>query len=212
MKTILPILYLATLSTAILVPPPTGPYEVSMKVQPVTDPSRTADPFDANDRTKGRQVLFSIFLPVDKRGRAKPCPPTSVPYMTPKIAAYYGQQAAQAGLSDKLYSSFDMEFCNLAKLNPCGSQGRQKKKFPVALFTPGLGDSRLLYGAGARSLASQGYVVITVDHPYEAEFVEFPDGTVIAGRDISADDEPLKTQAMTVNYTLTSFFVSMCTY
>lgn len=45
------------------------------------------------------------------------------------------------------------------------------------MFSPGLSASRLLYSAQARALASYGYIVITLDHPYDALFVEFPDGT-----------------------------------
>jgi predicted dienelactone hydrolase len=181
MKILLPTFLSA--ASALLVPPPTGKYEVAMKIQPITDPSRPYDPWDASNSEKGRQVLFSIFLPVERTS----CPPVTVPYMTPRVAALYGQQAAQAGLSDKLFSSFDMEFCDLGRLKSRAT----RKSYPVVLFTPGLAESRLLYGAGARSLASKGYIVITVDHPFEPDFVEFPDGTVIAGRNISDDEASL---------------------
>ncbi|KAG8413315.1 hypothetical protein J3458_012890 [Metarhizium acridum] len=94
--------------------------------------------------------------------------------MTPKVAADYGGQAAEVGLDDGLFSSFDMQLCDLVKLNPCGGGKGRRKRYPVVLFTPGLSDSRLLYGAGARSLASQGHAAVIVDHPHEAGFVEFP--------------------------------------
>ncbi|KJK88703.1 hypothetical protein H633G_07435 [Metarhizium anisopliae BRIP 53284] len=166
------------MASAILVPPPVGPYDVAMRVESITDPSRPADPLDANNHVHGRRILFSIFLP-----------------------------AAEAGLDDGLFSSFDMELCDLDRLNPCGGGDQRRKEYAVALFTPGLSDSRLLYGAGARSLASQGYVVVTVDHPYEADFVEFPDGTVIVGRNISGDDEPAKEKAIKVRAADLSYII-----
>ncbi|KJK78382.1 hypothetical protein H634G_06555 [Metarhizium anisopliae BRIP 53293] len=178
------------MASAILVPPPVGPYDVAMRVESITDPSRPADPLDANNHVHGRRILFSIFLPVEKRGT--PCP---------------SMKAAEAGLDDGLFSSFDMELCDLDRLNPCGGGDQRRKEYAVALFTPGLSDSRLLYGAGARSLASQGYVVVTVDHPYEADFVEFPDGTVIVGRNISGDDEPAKEKAIKVRAADLSYII-----
>jgi hypothetical protein len=192
----LPIILLSTAS-ALLVPPPTGPYSVAIKVQALTDPTRPADPLrNATDGLHTRRVLMSVYLPVDTRG--KRCPPQTAPYMTPKVAAVYGKQAAEAGLSKDLFSSFDMQFCDLAKLSPCGGK-KSKKRYPVVLFTPGLAESRLLYGAGARSLASEGYVVVTVDHPFEPDFVEFPDGSVVAGGEIADDDEALKSKLVQVS-------------
>lgn len=185
-------------AAAVLVPGPPGPYNVAMEVQEVTDASRPADPFDATSQSRGRRLLFSVFLPIQRTASSQSCPVTTVPYMTPKVAAAYGQQAADLGLPGDLYSQFDFGFCDLSKMSPCGSPRQKRKPYPVILFTPGLEDSRLLYGAGARSLASHGYVVVTVDHPYEAPFVEFPDGTVIVGRNISGDDEAGKTQLMAV--------------
>ncbi|KID98348.1 PAF acetylhydrolase family protein, partial [Metarhizium majus ARSEF 297] len=193
------------MASAILVPPPVGPYDVAMRVESITDPSRPADPLDANNHVHGRRILFSIFLPVEKRGT--PCPSMKVPYMTPRVAADYGRQGAEAGLDDGLFSSFDMELCDLARLNSYGGAKQRRKQYAVAIFTPGLSDSRLLYGAGARSLASQGYVVVTLDHPYEADFVEFPDGTVIVGRNMSGGDEPAKEKAIEVRAADLSFVI-----
>lgn len=42
-----------------------------------------------------------------------------------------------------------------------------------------------MYSTSAGDLASQGYVVITVDHPYDAAIVEFPDGSVVRGANFS---------------------------
>ncbi|KAK2608548.1 hypothetical protein QQS21_002894 [Conoideocrella luteorostrata] len=187
MKLLLPLTLLSPISAGILVPPPTGPYAVASKVQEIIDPNRTEDPILPDSRSKGRRLLFSVFMPV-KKPEKQYCRVDIVPYMTPKVATDYGKQAAAAGLSSDLYSVFSMEFCNLNHISPCGGAGRSTPKYPVVLFTPGLGESRMLYGAGARSLASHGYVVVTVDHPYETNFVEFPDGTSIQGHNIAGND------------------------
>ncbi|KAF1360559.1 hypothetical protein EJ07DRAFT_165189 [Lizonia empirigonia] len=38
-----------------------------------------------------------------------------------------------------------------------------------------------------QSVAAAGYLVVSVDHPYDADTVEFPDGTVVTGIDIESD-------------------------
>ncbi|MEV7026329.1 esterase, partial [Kitasatospora sp. NPDC093558] len=49
-------------------------------------------------------------------------------------------------------------------------------KRPVVLYSAGFGDPRT-WGTGlVEDLASRGYVVVTVDHPYDASEVAFPDG------------------------------------
>ncbi|GJN74747.1 hypothetical protein PLICBS_008840 [Purpureocillium lilacinum] len=77
-----------------------------------------------------------------------------------------------------------------------GSGGRRCRtgrggKAQLIVLTPGLSESRLLYSALARSLASTtGLPVVTVDHPFEAQpGVEFPDGSVVPGLNVSGDDE-----------------------
>ncbi len=109
--------------------------------------------------------------------------------MSPAVAEAYGKQAAAAGLPKSTFATFELEVCDLT--NACGSRARERRHFPLVLYSPGLGVSRELYGARARSLASQGYAVLTIDHPYDAVVVEFPDGTGIPAADI---DETNTTQ------------------
>lgn len=51
-------------------------------------------------------------------------------------------------------------------------------KFPILLFSPGEGLPRLLYTATAEDIASLGYIVVTIDHPNDTAFIEYPDGRV----------------------------------
>ncbi|KAL7939264.1 Alpha/Beta hydrolase protein [Trichoderma chlorosporum] len=185
MRFIAPVCLLLSVSRAVLVPGPTGPYAVAMKELPLTDTSRP-DPLDPTGKSKSRRLLVSLYLPVDKSRRT--CPVTTVPYMTPPVAASYGQQAEQVGLPDTLYYPFEMEFCDLKKLSPCGQASNKNKKYPLILFDPGFEESRLIYGAMARSLASQGYVVVTIDHPFDSPAIQFPDGSIIEGVDMDPSD------------------------
>ncbi len=58
---------------------------------------------------------------------------------------------------------------------PSGSRARG---WPVVLFSPGGGSLRELNTAQIEDLASRGYVVVSIDHTYEAPLVEFPGGRV----------------------------------
>lgn len=70
-----------------------------------------------------------------------------------------------------------MDFCKPTQ--GCRGITEKKPRFPLILFSPGLGESRLLYSATAKSIAAQGYIVATIDHPYDAEVVEFPNGAMV---------------------------------
>src|SRR5690606_25535833 len=55
---------------------------------------------------------------------------------------------------------------------------RNAPKVPVIIASPGAGSSRILHHTLYEHLAGLGYMVVAVDHPYEAEIVEFNDGRV----------------------------------
>lgn len=54
------------------------------------------------------------------------------------------------------------------------------KPFPTVIFSPDFASTRLLYCATAENLASLGFVVVVVDHPADALFIEYPGGKFIA--------------------------------
>jgi dienelactone hydrolase len=60
--------------------------------------------------------------------------------------------------------------------SPARSPGRHG--WPALVLSHGFGVSRINYAALAQELASRGYVVLTVDHPYGG-FMVAPDGTVL---------------------------------
>lgn len=179
MRTSVFLAFLAT-ANAILVPNPTGPFGVSLKVHALTDNSRI-DPYSPKTDRHKRKLLTSVFWPVETSA----CKSKKVAYMPPATAEFYGQQAAAMGLSDETFADFQLQVCDVVKQKECSSQ--KKRGHPLAIFSPGAGRSRLLYSAMAKSLASEGYVVVTVDHPYDADLVEFPDGSIIESANIPDD-------------------------
>jgi predicted dienelactone hydrolase len=49
---------------------------------------------------------------------------------------------------------------------------------PVVVYSPGFGLERTGSTALVEDLASHGFVVVTIDHTHDAQFVEFPDGRI----------------------------------
>ncbi len=105
--------------------------------------------------------------------------------MPPATASIYDQISSSVGLPAGSFETLELTICdvNLTAKRPT------RPHYPVILFSPGLGNSRLIYSAIAQSLASQGFVVITIDHPYDAAVVEFPNGSFVLAANISTDDQ-----------------------
>ncbi len=55
--------------------------------------------------------------------------------------------------------------------------------YPVLLFSPGFGTPIRLYSALLTEVASQGFIVAVVDHPYSQSVSVFPDDSVITAND-----------------------------
>ena len=101
-------------------------------------------------------------------------------------AAVYDDMYDSLGLPSGIFGSFELSLCH------CQSQRAgiaEDASFPIVVFSPGLGNSRLLYSGIAQSLASQGYAVVTVDHPYDAAIVEYSDGTYVLAANITTPDQ-----------------------
>lgn len=162
--------FFSTLAHAIVVSGPSGPWPVSHHVVELTDESRW-DPYAPENCQHKRRILTSFFIPVYVDQQE--CEIEKIDYLPPRTAEAYGKLANSMGLSNTIFQGFELEFCK--------ASSKEQLPRPVVIFSPGFSGSRLLSAAQAQSLASQGNVVITIDHPYEATIVEFPDGTVVDG-------------------------------
>lgn len=73
--------------------------------------------------------------------------------------------------------------------------------YPVIFFSPGLGVMREFYTSHAEQLASHGYVVVSLSHPYNAPVTEFADGRIVRQRwDAQATDQNFLEQDALTNY------------
>lgn len=157
--------------------PPTGEYKVHWESSELTDHNRL-DPFNSSHP---RRMMISRFSPVPASHCKKTC---RVPYMPSAIAsieddilnAYLGD----AGWPKDVLAGLELELC-------CEKHEHQEHKFPKLLFGTGLNTTRLFYSATAQHLASRGYEIIVMDHPYETDVVQFPDGEIVFGGRITKD-------------------------
>ncbi|SCG64089.1 alpha/beta hydrolase family protein [Micromonospora humi] len=158
----------------LILPAPTGPYPVGTTELHLVDRSRT-DPW--TDGPRRRELMVSLWYPardVDRFPRA--------PHMSPGAAAHFG---GADGAASGLYG-IPAGRVDFAATRTGGHRdapvARHRRPFPVLLYSPGAGDPRTWATTLVQDLASRGYVVVTVDHTYEASEVEFPGGRVVPGR------------------------------
>ncbi|TCC31731.1 alpha/beta hydrolase family protein [Kribbella speibonae] len=142
----------------IRLPRPTGPHPVGTTELHLVDAGRD-DPFVPG---RPRELMISVWYPASRVT-------APAPYLLPLTAEVFGEGAAIAlqqpvGTVDwagaKSHGGLLAPVC--------------RGKRPVVLFSPGFGVPRGLASIGVAELASRGYVVVTVDHTYEAAAVEFP--------------------------------------
>ena len=176
-------------ASAVMIPNPPGQYDVFYNTAKMIEKSRV-DPFDPKHRP--RAVMTSIFAPTICEVDLK-----KIDYLPPATAAYYSDLYGAYGLPNGSIQSISFQACP-------EPPKEQYLHFPVVLFSPALGTTRLFYNALAQAVASAGYVVVSIDHPYDTEFLEFPDGSVITAANISDAQVPLdvKTRARDVSFVL----------
>ena len=140
-----------------LLPKPSGPFPVAINTMELIDTSRL-DPF-APTKTL-RRIMISAVYPVKHNS-----PTCRYPYMPPLTA----------GIEDTEYSFPAGTYESLVLQVACNS--KPKDDAPLVIFSPAQGNTRLDYSLLVSNVASYGFTVIMLDHPYDADIVEFPDGS-----------------------------------
>lgn len=145
-------------------PFPPGPTNVHITTFALTDHSRL-DPY--GPPSTPRRIMVSLFQPTV-------CPHTILTtYAPPYTAALFDAKMSAFGIPNGTIESFRLQTC------PSPPDLGSHKNHPLALFSPGLGTSRLNYNVLLQWISSTGFNIISIDHPYDADVVEFPDGTII---------------------------------
>ncbi|KAI1181566.1 platelet-activating factor acetylhydrolase [Nemania serpens] len=147
----------------VLVPELTGPHKVGTTVLELIDHSRQ-DPFIPTPQS--RDLVVSLFYPTDDHPKGvRNC--TLAPQFPPATAAALDVFINHPGVAETIIT------------RSCVGRPLSRPDLPLLLVSPGLGTSRLYYSDLAEEMASQGWNVVTVDHPYDSLIVEYPDGRVV---------------------------------
>lgn len=153
---------------------------VGVRYIPMTDKNRS-DPF--TNYTQPRQVMISLYYP------AEPSPSNLLleqqakadnwlhitPYMPPVTAALYGELIVPLGFPKNTFEQLATICEQNAPLQD------ESTAYPLLIFSPGGGAPRFFYSTILEDLARKGYVVVAIDHSYDALVVEFPSGQTVIG-------------------------------
>jgi predicted dienelactone hydrolase len=144
-------------TSSVRLPAPTGQYAVGRTIYYFSDPARpelhTEDPDDI------REIMVEVWYPAEPQPGAAPGP-----YLNPDIAAGYN-------IPPEVNRSLPHAIIGAPVIG--GSQ-----TFPVILFNPGFTAFQTSYTAFAEDLASHGYVVAALSHPYLTPIVILSGGTI----------------------------------
>ncbi|KZM18520.1 uncharacterized protein EKO05_0002330 [Ascochyta rabiei] len=166
----------STAANAILPIVGTHNFDIAVSFASLTDTERL-DPFAKDGRS--RRVMLSLFTPVANCRHKR-----LEPYMWPATAAFENDKFAAYGLPNGSFSALTLETCNETKPPGCSSR---EQYLPLVLFSGSLAISRLIYSGMLQSITAAGYLVVSIGHPYETDFVEFPEGSIVNGVDIESD-------------------------
>ena len=156
----------AAKASQVLLPKPNGAFEVGMGVMELIDESKVQL---FAPTVQQRKLMVSMFYPVNSQTATAP-----VSYMPPGTAAFEdGWEQSTTGLVSP-NGTFEKLALQLAGKSP---RTPGKPDFPIVLFSPAEATNRLFYGVIAQTIASSGYIVITIDAPYDVDIVEYPDGS-----------------------------------
>jgi len=145
-------------STADILPPPTGSLAIGRRTFRWIDQKR--DEVSTIDPSDKRELLVFLWYPTEHRRRS--------PYLADaeKVTPFLPKGTAEISTQLELAVSTDAPIL----------KGR---RYPVVVFSPGKGVNAAHYSSLYQDLASRGFVVAAVDHPYDAPVVVFPGGRTV---------------------------------
>lgn len=162
---------------ALRLPTPSGPWFVGTSKLTVTDADRDDEYTSEADV---RELNVQLWYPADLEGRG------TVTYMNPLVVDLFS-------ITQDYMTPEEMTQA-LAQVETNTSAGAPLTgdipELPIVFWSHGLGGVNSLYTTFAAELASQGFLVVGIDHTYGAFATVFPDGTVRSIRTANAPPFP----------------------
>ncbi|GGF28015.1 carboxylic ester hydrolase [Halobacillus andaensis] len=152
---------LSSLLPVFTLPTPTGEYQVGMKSEMLVDKERI-------EGGQPRELMVSVWYPA-----------ISSESQDNTYLSYPYEEVAGA-LSVNFFGLPSLVFDHLkqVKTNTLNEAELLPKEdgYPVVLFSHGFMGTRMQNYSQMEELASQGYIVVSLDHTYESAYTRFPDG------------------------------------
>lgn len=166
-------------------PEPDGRYAVGTQVYRWTDAAREEPHTD--DPTDRRAVIAQAWYPTTDREHSNSV--ERVSYID-GVGQMPAQVSVMPGFMLHRYGQIDTHAEHQAPLAP------SDRPWPVVLFSPGYGAPRAVYTGLVTRLASRGFVVFVLDHPYESGVTQLPNGEVVGTREMFDAGDPDRTHYM----------------
>lgn len=168
-------------------PAPTGHHQIGTVALHLVDPTRQ-DPWVLDQPE--RELMISIWYPA-----ATTAGYPAAPWLEPAAAAqFFADQHVPAGAVTVPLTAGHIG----------APVDRRHGPHPVVLYSPGLQADRSISTLLVEELASEGYVVVTIDHTHDAAEVEFP-GQRVELSTLPSDNVDVVTKAVEVRAADTRF-------
>ncbi|HEY7544867.1 MAG TPA: hypothetical protein VID27_08295 [Blastocatellia bacterium] len=145
-------------------PTPTGPHRTGTAIFHFVDKSR--EDFITKKPGEFREMMAQLWYPAAVSKQATTAPYVPDPIILPTII--------ETGVDSKTANRWK-DIQTHSVLNAPVIKGR----LPLLLFSPGLAASRCQYTTLAEELASHGFIVAVIDHPYNGAMA-LPDGRILS--------------------------------
>jgi dienelactone hydrolase len=155
-----------SLSSQLELPPPDGAYAVGRKIFNWVDPSRPE--VLTEDSNDVREVVAMVWYPAQAGTGVK--------------AGYF---PSLSSVSEALIQSGEVGWLNVFGLRFVRSESpldaipqQTQGPFPVVILSPGNGTNIEFYSSLAGEIASHGYIVVGLNHPYDVPAVQLSNGDI----------------------------------
>lgn len=137
-------------------PKPTGPFRVGTEVRHLVDPNRRESLSDNSGDP--RELMAQIWYPVDPSFQGH-----LAPYREKQVTNWRTAQLALVKTHAYLGAPMASAQAN----------------YPILVFSPSWSGQRVQNTFQTEELASHGYIVVAIDHPYGTDVTVFPDGRIV---------------------------------
>lgn len=165
-------------------PAPDGRYAVGTETHRWIDAAR--DEPHTPDLSDRRNVIAQAWYPATPQGGARGA---RLPYIdgTDHLPR---QVSGLPGFLLRRYGHIDTHATASAPL------ARNDRPWPVVIFSPGYGAPRAVYTGLATQLASRGFVVLVLDHPFESGVTQLVNGQVVGTQEMFPPGRPDRVRYM----------------